>query len=75
MGRGNDGKGKLITCKVFEQRNMLRILWDFPGGPGVKNLPSDVGNGGLIPDWGTKIAHALRQLRQHTATREVHALQ
>ena len=50
LGRGNDGKGKLITCKVFEQRNMLGILGDFPGGPVVKNLPSDAGNGGLIPD-------------------------
>ena len=64
MGRGNDGNGKLITCKVFEQINMFRIMGDFPGGPTVNNPPSDAGNGGLIPDWGTNIAHAVWQLRQ-----------
>lgn len=43
---------------------MLRIMGDFPSGPTVKNPPSDAGNGGLIPDWGTNIAHAVWQLRQ-----------
>ena len=41
----------------------------------VKNPPSDAGNGGLIPDWGTNIAHMVRQLRQHTAARKARALQ
>ena len=31
---------------------------DFPGGPMVKTLPSNAGDMGLIPDWGTKILHA-----------------
>ena len=31
---------------------------DFPGGPGIKNLPSSVGDMGSIPGHGTKITHA-----------------
>ena len=42
----------------------------FPGGPVVKNLPSNAGYVGLIPCWGTKIPHATGQLSQHTATKE-----
>ena len=29
--------------------------WTFPGGPVVKDLPSNEGDAGLIPGWGTKI--------------------
>jgi len=29
--------------------------WDFPGGPVVKDPPSNVGDMGLIPGGGTKI--------------------
>lgn len=39
---------------------------DFPGCPVVKNLPSNVGDGGLIPGGGTKIPHAVGQLSLHT---------
>ena len=28
------------------------IHWSFPGGLAVKNLPSNVGDTGLIPEWG-----------------------
>ena len=38
---------------------------DFPGGPVVKNLPSNAGDAGWIPGWGTKIPHARGQL-SHT---------
>ena len=31
--------------------------WDFPGGPVVKNLPSNAGDVGLIPGQGTEIPH------------------
>ena len=31
---------------------------DFPGGPMVKNPPSNSGDAGLIPGKGTKIPHA-----------------
>ena len=35
---------------------------DFPGGPVVRNLPSNAGDTGSIPGWGTKIPHAVGQL-------------
>ena len=37
------------------QEYSLRIVWDFPGGPLIKVLPSDAGRMGLIPDWGAKM--------------------
>ena len=40
------------------------------GGPVVKNLPSDTGDVGLIPGWGTKMPCAVGQLSLHTTTRE-----
>ena len=36
----------------------------------VKNLPSNAGDPGLIPGQGTKIPHAVGQLRPRTATTE-----
>ena len=36
--------------------------WDFPGGPVVKNLPSNGGDKGSIPGWWTKVPHASGQL-------------
>ena len=35
---------------------------DIPGGPAVKNPPSNAGNVGLIPGKGIKIPHAMGQL-------------
>ena len=43
---------------------------DFPGGPMVKNPPSNAGDAGSIPHRGTKIPHATGQLRLHAATTE-----
>ena len=43
--------------------NTLRSLArDFPGGPVVKNLPSNAGDTGSIPGQGTKIPHAMGQI-------------
>ena len=47
-----------------------KLMGDFPGGPVVKNPPSNAGDMGLIPGQGTKIPHALGQLSPCTATRE-----
>ena len=44
--------------------------WDFPGGPVIKNLPSNTGNMGLIPGGETKIPNAIEQLRPRPATTE-----
>ena len=38
------------------------MLRDFTGGPVVKNLPSNAGDEGSVPGWGTKIPHAVGQL-------------
>ena len=45
-------------------------LGDFPGGPVVKNPPSDAGDTGSIPGLGTKIPHAVGQLSPCTTTTE-----
>ena len=37
-------------------------FWDFSGGPVVENSPSNAGDAGSIPGWGTKIPHAAGQL-------------
>ena len=44
--------------------------WDFPGGPVVKNLPSNTGDVGSISGWGTKIPHAAGQLSPCATTTE-----
>ena len=43
---------------------------DFPGGPVVKDPPSDAGNAGSIPGRGTKIPYAVGQLSPCPATTE-----
>ena len=43
---------------------------DFPGGPVVKNPPSNAVNAGSILGRGTKIPHAMGQLSPHTTTTE-----
>ena len=53
-----------------ESAGTTDLLGDFPGGPGVKNPPLNAGNTGLIPDWGTKIPHAVGQLNLSPATNE-----
>ena len=35
---------------------------DFPGGPVVKNRPSNAGDMGSVPGQGTEITHAVEQL-------------
>ena len=62
---GNYGHGKEVNYlgKTHEER-------DFPGGPVVKNPPSNAGDVGSIPGWGTKIPHAAGQLSPCAATPE-----
>ena len=45
---------------------------DFPGGPVVKNPPSNAGNKGLIPGQGNRIPHAAGQLSWSATTKLVH---
>ena len=44
------------------ETGQFKISWVFPGSPVVKNLPSNAGDAGSIPGWGTKIPHAAGQL-------------
>ena len=46
------------------------IYRDFPGGPGVKNPPSNAGDTGSIPGQETKIPHATGQLSLCATTRD-----
>ena len=55
---------------MFKKLKKKKIPWDFPGGPVVKNLPSNAGNMGSIPGQGTKISHAGGQLSPRAATTE-----
>jgi len=41
------------TVKFFWHVITINPLGDFPGGPVAKNLPSNTGDAGLIPDLGT----------------------
>ena len=58
---------KVFSKLILHRKSSGR---DFPGGPVVKNLPSNAGNVDLIPGQGTKIPHATRQLSPHATTTE-----
>ena len=48
-------KEHILVLWLEEKREAVR---DFRVGPVVKNLPSNAGDEGLIPGWGTKIPQA-----------------
>ena len=53
-----------------EKKRKYTNFRDFPGGPVVKNPPSNAGHMGSIPGQGTKIPHATGQLSPHSTNRE-----
>ena len=55
------------TEKQFQKKEHR----DFPGGPVVQNPPSNAGDVGSIPAWGTKILHAVGQLSPCSTTTEL----
>ena len=59
MGIGSKSVPKSLHPETEKE---TRHLEDFPGGPVVKNLPSNAGDIGSIPGRGTKIPHAVGQL-------------
>ena len=67
--------GEPHTCALRITTSEQRV-WDFPGGPVVKNPPWISRDSGLIPVWGAKFSHAVEQLSPHgncwghTTTRE-----
>ena len=52
------------------QEPLIRMPKDFPGGPVVKNLPSNAGDEGSTLGRGTKIPHAAGPLGPRAATGE-----
>ena len=46
------------------------MIWDFPGGPEVKNLHANAGDTGLIPGPETKIPPGAGQLSPCAMTTE-----
>ena len=60
----------LITNVGGRFRIRIKVSGDFPGGPVVKNPPSNAGDVGSIPGWGTKIPHDAGQLSPCAATTE-----
>ena len=52
----------------MQTHQMMSHPGDFPGGPEVKNLPSNTGDTGSIPGQEAKIPHAVGQLICATAT-------
>ena len=52
--------GAIRKNKGIKHGTRMNIrLRDFPGGPVVKNPPSDAGDGGSIPDGRTKVPHVV----------------
>ena len=49
---------------------LISQLGDFPGGAMVTNPSCNAGDMNSIPDWETKIPHALEQLRPRATTME-----
>ena len=65
---GFPGKSTGVGCHCLLQ-SWYKNKQDFPGGPVVKNSPSNAGDTGSTPSHGTKIPHASGQLsRRPTAT-------
>ena len=56
--------GACCRCEPAHQLNTRDR--GFPGGPVVKNSPSNAGDKGLLPGWGTKISYAMGQLSLHS---------
>ena len=60
-----------MTKNILNIFIKMSLTRDFPGGPVVKNPPSNAGDAGSIPGRGTKIPHATWQLRPCATTTEL----
>ena len=68
VGRGHRCCWTEPTAETSGLRCQQCRSWDFPVGPVVKNPPSNAGDAGSIPGWGTKIPHAAGQLSLRATT-------
>ena len=54
-------KGEFTFCVIYFCVTLKNSDGDNPGGPVVRNQPSNAGDADLSPDQGTKIPHAVGQ--------------
>ena len=54
------GGGARRYSSHFTAQGKIQGKGDFPGGPGVKNLPCNAEDQGSIPDQGPKVPHAVQ---------------
>ena len=69
-GRGSRNTRPLALQKWQGGSGKKALQRDFPGGPVVKNLPSNAGDMRSTPGQGTKIPHASEQLSPRATTTE-----
>ena len=55
LSEGVLGEFVILNFPSWPRKSQLaaQVLWDFPGGQMVKNLPCNSGDVGSIPGWGT----------------------
>ena len=58
------------VIQFYLSSSIKNAMGDFPGGPVVKNLPSNAEDMSSIPDRETKIPYAKGQPSPHTGTTE-----
>ena len=63
-----EGRADWVKDRLLAARIRKGETGDFPGGPVVKNLPSNAGDVGSITGRGTKIPHAAGQQSLRTTT-------
>ena len=77
--RSSEPKKKILTLFCLSAKQEINLSCekctprDLPGGPMVKNPPSDAGDMGSIPAWGTKIPCATWQLSVCAQLESLHA--
>ena len=58
---------KNLRCFILPYHSKYFLPGDFPGGPMIKNPPTNATDAVLISGLGTKIPHAVWQLSLHSA--------
>ena len=58
--KSRSGVSRVVLSSKFLRKN---LSWDFPGGPGVKTLPSNAGDASSISGEGDKITTSQNNYR------------